>query len=245
MIKDIMKGGARRLGLYFASTGRLGIDVDLDLARLTADRPVRTIFDVGGNFGQTALRFASAFPMATIFSFEPVPTSFERLIRSTRHIERIKPFNLAMGDGAATATMHLTDSAGGNSLVRVGSAIGAVDVSIDTIDAFSSRQTAGTIDLLKIDVEGYELQVLRGASRRLSEGRIRFVFAECVFSPNSEMPHTSFFDLHRVLDEAGFCFVSYYAEGFNLRLGCAQGNVLYGLRSTLPRSAPGRVRNIC
>src|SRR5713226_9418758 len=236
-----MKDGARRLGLYLASADRLGIDLDLDLARLTPNQPVRTIFDVGGNFGQSALRFASAFPMATIFSFEPVPTSFERLIRSTKHIERIKPFNLAMGDAAGVVTMHLTDSAGSNSIVRVGSVIGAVDVSIDTIDAFASRQETGMIDLLKIDVEGYELQVLRGATRRLSEGRIRFVFAECVFSPNSELPHTSFFDLHRALEEAGFCFVSYYAEGFNLRLGCAQGNVLYALRSTLPRSAPGRV----
>jgi hypothetical protein len=50
--------------------------------------------------------------------------------------------------------------------------------------------------------------------------------------------------LHRVLDEAGFCFVNYYAEAFNLRLGCAQGNVLYALRSTLPRHAAGGVRNI-
>jgi FkbM family methyltransferase len=245
MIKDMMKSGARRFGLHFGSTGRLGLDVELDLARLTADQPVRTIFDVGGNFGQTARRFASAFPMATIFSFEPVPTSFDRLIQSTRHHERIKAFNLAMGDEAGTATMHLTDSAGSNSIVRVGSATGAVDVSVDTVDAFADRQTTGTIDLLKIDVEGYELQVLMGASRRLREGRIRFVFAECVFSPNSEMPHTSFFDLHRVLDGAGLCFVNYYAEAFNLRLGCAQGNVLYALRSTLPGRAPGRVRNIC
>ena len=220
------------------------MDLDLDLSRLTPDQPLRTIFDVGGNFGQTALRFASAFPMATIFSFEPVPASFERLVHSTRDNKRIKAFNIAMGERAGIATMHLTHSAGSNSIVRVDSATGAVDVSIDTVDGFADRHTTGTIDLLKIDVEGYELQVLRGASQRLSERRIRFVFAECVFSPNSEMPHTSFFDLHRVLEDAGFCFVTYYAEGFSLRLGCALGNVLYALRSTLPRHAPGRVRNI-
>jgi FkbM family methyltransferase len=244
MIKNMIKSGARRFGLHLGSTGRLGIDLELDLARLTPNQPLSTIFDVGGNFGQTARRFASAFPTATIFSFEPVPTSFELLVRSTNGNERIKAFNLAMGDAAGTATIHLTDSAGSNSIIRVDSATGAVDVSVDTVDGFADRHAIGTIDLLKIDVEGYELQVLKGASRRLSEGRIRFIFAECVFSPNSEMPHTSFFDLHRVMDEAGFCFVAYYAEGFNLRLGCALGNVLYALRSTLPRHAPGRVRNI-
>jgi FkbM family methyltransferase len=244
MIKHLMRSGARRLGLYLGSTGRLGIDLELDLARLTPSQPLSTIFDVGGNFGQTARRFASAFPAATIFSFEPVPTSFDLLVRSTKGNERIKAFNLAMGEAAGTATMHLTGSAGSNSIIRVDSATGTVDVSIDTIDGFADRHETGTIDLLKIDVEGYELQVLKGAGRRLSEGGIRFVFAECVFSPNSEMPHTSFFNVHRVLDEAGFCFVTYYAEGFNLRLGCALGNVLYALRSTLPRHAPGRVRNI-
>jgi FkbM family methyltransferase len=244
VIKDILKGGARRLGLQVASAGRLGIDLELDLARLATVQPIRTIFDVGGNFGQTALRFAAAFPAATIFSFEPVVTSFERLVHSTRDNERIQAFNIGMGECAGTATMRLTHSAGSNSIVRVDSAIGTADVSIDTVDGFADRHTTGTIDLLKIDVEGYELQVLSGASQRLSEGRIRFVFAECVFSPSSETPHTSFFDVHRVLDEAGFCFVTYYAEGFNLRLGCALGNVLYALRSTLPRHAPGRVRNI-
>ena len=95
MIKNMMKSGARRLGLHVASSGRLGIDLELDLARLTTVQPVTTIFDVGGNFGQTALRFASAFPAATIFSFEPVPTSFERLVQSTRDNERIKAFNIS------------------------------------------------------------------------------------------------------------------------------------------------------
>jgi hypothetical protein len=78
----------------------------------------------------------------------------------------------------------------------------------------------------------------------LKEGLIRFVYAECIFSANDAMPHTSFFDLHRLLDSAGFCFFNYYPEGFNLRLGCAQGNVLYALRRMLPSNVPGRVRSI-
>ena len=58
------------------------------------------------------------------------------------------------------------------------------------------------------------------------------------------MPHISFFDLNQVLEKAGFCFVNYYAEAFNLRLGCAQGNVLYALRSKLPKHVEGHVKNI-
>jgi hypothetical protein len=142
-----LKNTARTLGIYLASIERLGIDLELDLARLTKVDPLMTIFDVGGNFGQTTCRFASAFPDATIFTFEP--------------------------------------------------------------------------------------------EQFLKEGRIRFVYAECIFSPNAEMPHISFFDLNQVLEKAGFCFVNYYAESFNLRLGCAQGNVLYALRSKLPKYVQG------
>jgi FkbM family methyltransferase len=244
MIKEVLKRATRKLGLYVASTGRLGIDVELDLARLTLQDPIATVFDVGANFGQTACRFAEAFPGASIFSFEPVPSSFVRLVAATRENRRIRPFNLALGEVPGTARIMFADSAGRNSFVRVPSVLGGMDVQIDTVDHVAAQYSVERIDLLKLDVEGYELQALRGARQLISQQRIRYVFAECVLSPNPEMPHTSFFVLHQFLDQAGFCFVSYYAESFNLRLGCAHGNVLYAQRSILPKTAVGRVRNI-
>jgi FkbM family methyltransferase len=245
VIDDLIKRTLRRAGVNAVSVDRLGVDVELDLARLTASQPLATIFDVGGNVGQSALRFVAAFPSATVFTFEPVPSTFDRLVEATRHIERIRPFNTGMGDRPGRQTMHLADSSGSNSLVHAGTASGTIDITVDTIDTFADRNGVDAIDLLKIDVEGYELQVLKGAERRLSDGRIRFVYAECIFPPNAGLPHTSFFDLHRVLDAAGFCFATYYAEAFYLARGCAQGNVLYARRSRLPRSAPGGVRNVC
>jgi FkbM family methyltransferase len=244
-MKSLVKAALRTLGVHAASTDRLGLDVDLDVARLTADQPLQTIVDVGGNVGQTALRFAAAFPAATVFTFEPVPATFARLVEATRHIDRIRPFNTGMGDAPGVQTMHLADSSGSNSLVHTGTTSGTIEIAIDAIDAWADRNGVDTIDLLKIDVEGYELQVLKGAERRLGDGRIRFVYAECVFAPSADVPHTSFFDLHRMLGAAGFCFVTYYAEAFYLERGCAQGNVLYARRSRLPRSAPGGVRNVC
>ncbi|MGH9913837.1 MAG: FkbM family methyltransferase, partial [Pyrinomonadaceae bacterium] len=244
MIKQSLKSGARKLGINLTNTERLGVDLELDLARFAAGIPIATIFDVGGNFGQTATRFALAFPTATIFTFEPVPTSFERLVKAVEHNDRIKAFNIALGETAGSVSMNLTHHAGSNSILENPSAIGKIDVQSDTVDSVAHQNGVETIDLLKIDVEGYELQVLKGAGKLLSEGRIRFVFAECVFSPDTEAPHTSFFDLHQALDRVGFCFVTYYAQSFGLRLGCALGNVLYALRSTLPEHAQGSLRNI-
>lgn len=244
MLKSVVKSFAERRGIYVCNPGRLGIDLNMDLNRFSADQPLGTIFDVGGNFGQTANDFASAFPSAQIFSFEPVPSSFARLQEAVKSLKQVKAFNIALGDKIGTVKINLTSDAAQNSIKYLEAAEEALEIPVDTIDHIAIENQIENIDLLKIDVEGYELPVLKGATRCLQEGRIRFVYAECVLSPNSEMPHTSFFDIHTVLTTAGFCFVNYYAESFNLRLGCATGNVLYALRTKLPTHVPGRIHNI-
>lgn len=231
-------------GIHLCSTEHFGVSVEIDLSRLTAYDPLHTIFDVGGNFGQTALRFASAFPAATIYTFEPVPTSFDRLKDAVQRCKNIKSFNTALGSKSGTAVMNIMASSGSNSILQNEAAIGSVPVQIETIDAFATSNSIQTIDLLKIDVEGYELQVLKGAENLLTNGQIRYVFAECTTSIDTESPHTSFFDLHYFLEQHGFCFVSYYGESFRLRDGCALGNVLYALQSKLPERAAGRTLNI-
>jgi FkbM family methyltransferase len=243
-MKDILKRLASRVGLYLASTERLGIDVELDLQRLTASSPLRTIFDVGANLGQTAAKLSTDFPAAQIYSFEPVPTSFAEMAATVATLPRVHAFNLAMGESRGTAHIHLTGHSGSNTLKQVAGSTGAVEVQVETIDAFCAAQGIASIDLLKIDVEGFELNVLSGARHMLETGAVRFVFAECVFTPNAEMPHTSFFALHERLTQLGFCFVGFYAESYYLHLGCAMGNVLYALQARLPASVPGKVLNI-
>lgn len=243
-MKEILKRLASKAGLYLASTERLGIDVDLDLQRLTAKSPLRIIFDVGANLGQTAAKLTSDFPEAQIYSFEPVPTSFAQMVATVAALPRVHAFNLAMGDAPGTAHIHLTDHSGSNTLKDVAGSTGAVEVQVETIDTFCAAHGIASIDLLKIDVEGFELNVLSGARHMLETGAVRFVFAECVFTPNAEMPHTSFFAPHERLTQQGFCFVGFYAESYYLHLGCAMGNVLYALQAKLPAAVPGNVRNI-
>jgi FkbM family methyltransferase len=188
-LKTFLKHFARQSGLYVASTSRLGIDVELDLARLSSTAPLKTIFDVGANFGQTACRFAKAFPLAEmICSFEPVPTSFMRLQEAVKSLPQVRTFNCALGDSPGTVQINVAPSAGSNSIKAIKAATGNVAVSIDTLDNVCDSNQIESVDLLKIDVEGFELPVLRGAIRRLSNGNIRYIYAECVFAPNAEMP---------------------------------------------------------
>lgn len=239
-----LKSFLRRHGVNICGTDHLGVDVEVDLQRLTATEPLRTIFDVGGNFGQSALRFSRAFPQARILTFEPVPDSFRKLQRNIAGRGGIEAFNHGFGDMPGSFEIQIQPNAGGNTLIGSKSPLGSVKIRLETIDAFAAEKRIESIDLLKIDVEGYELQVLRGAAGMLARGAVRHVYAECVFAPDPVFSHTDFFELHRMLTGLGFCFVASYAESFRLAGGCAMGNVLYALKSRLPASAPGRVKNI-
>lgn len=244
-MKLLIKKLARRFGVNLGSTDQLGVQVEHDLARLAAAVPLKTIFDVGANHGQSALRFIDCFPESRVHSFEPVPATYRSLSARVSGIDRIRAYNLALGEEKGSVAMSVREEDTANSILQSGPAGQTVEVQVDTVDDFAESQGVDRIDLLKIDVEGYELQVLKGARKLLESGGIRFVYAECVLSPDDIFPHTSFFDIDQVLGGFGFNFVAYYGESFRLADGCALGNCLYALRSALPGSAPFRFhRNI-
>ena len=240
----LLKSFIRRSGVNICDIDHLGVDVEVDLQRLTSIQPVQTIFDVGGNFGQSAIRFSQAFPKAQIFTFEPVPDSFRKLNSNILGKKGIQSFNHGFGDVSGSFEIQIQPNSGANTLIGSKSPHGSVKIHLETIDSFTSAKGIDSIDLLKIDVEGYELNVLRVAAGLLARGAVRYVYAECVFAPDSVFPHTDFFELHQMLTNLGFCFVASYAESFRLADGCAMGNVLYALKSRLPSRAGGRIKNI-
>lgn len=66
-----------------------------------------------------------------------------------------------------------------------------------------------SVDLLKIDAEGFELEVLRGAAELLRQRRVRSIFAECRFA-RTQANQVLFEDLDRTLVAAGFLFSGFY-----------------------------------
>jgi hypothetical protein len=98
-------------------------------------------------------------------------------------------------------------------------------VPIVTIDDYFRSSGIDVIDLLKIDVEGYEMSVLAGAESVLA-GRTRFVVVECDFVSHPLEPHTSFYELDSFLTQRGFVVVSFYTGAVDGR-GWVFGDVLY------------------
>lgn len=172
---------------------------------------VMTIFDVGANIGQSVVKFREAFPEARIFCFEPVESVFDRLAENTKGDERISLHKLALADSVGQRTIYLTADQTTNSFESTQNAIGAVSVLVSTVDDFTGQNAIDRIDLLKVDVEGYDLKVLEGAKKCLQENRIVFVVVEVGFNKNDSL-HVSFENIRRFLASHGYVVFGFYDQ---------------------------------
>ena len=191
-IKSALGGFARKILdrygflLIRKEYGPFGISVFDDVARIGRawDLVVRDIFDVGANVGEFADEAHRRFPAATVHSFEPHPASFARL-RDGKRGPWLVPVNAALGEQPGEVRMFVYEDSKLNSLVpnaaysaRHGLVPTEMPVRCDTVDGYCAAANVARIHLLKIDTEGADLSVLRGAQRMLGEKRVDFIYVE-------------------------------------------------------------------
>ena len=138
-----------------------------------------TVFDVGFHAGEFADAVLAARSQARIFGFEPAASIRGAYEQSHPSIDRrIRLESIALSDREGEFVFH-DDGSAQNSLAPIAYTHRTVSypVPTTTIDAYASIQGIDHIDLLKIDVEGYDLHVLEGAQRMLDAQQIDlFVF---------------------------------------------------------------------
>lgn len=145
------------------------------LFRLAKDK--KFLIDVGVNIGSVVLNFARICPHAQIFGFEPDKRSF---LKATGNIglntyQNLEIINKGLGETPEKVKLYRVNSenAGMNRILpeteTVQSELFEFDeIEIITLDDFAKERSLARVDLIKIDVEGYELHVLRGAKQVLS-----------------------------------------------------------------------------
>jgi len=146
------------------------------------------ILDVGANKGQFALFARSRFPNARIFSFEPLPRAAAKFDLVFANDPRIKLVRAAVSKARGTLTMHVTEHDDSSSALSIGNAqreifnsreVEQCEVPCGPLGDFIADGDLGDRNLLKIDVQGFELEVLRGAEAMLD--RFAAIYCELSF----------------------------------------------------------------
>jgi FkbM family methyltransferase len=143
--------------------------------RVVFPRSYATIIDVGANRGQFALFARRRFPDSALLCFEPGPTAFTTL-RAVAGPEA-RCVRCALGSEHGLAALHVARADDSSSILAptalqtttFAKTVIARDIEIEvkTLDSFIGAIT--TPYLLKVDVQGYELEVLRGGTRLLED----------------------------------------------------------------------------
>jgi FkbM family methyltransferase len=123
--------------------------------------PPQVILDLGANIGAAAVYFATRWPEARIVALEPDPATFARLARNTSTFERVTALQLAVAGEAGEATLYRTGYTLTGSLVGGDGHGEPIAVETVSLDWLVGGPCEGRVDLVKFDVEGLELDVLR------------------------------------------------------------------------------------
>lgn len=148
-------------------------DYEKDNIRIINDRVKSgmVIMDIGAHIGlMTAILGKKVGPTGKVFSFEPTPSTFKILqktvaINNLSHAT-VNPF--AVSDKKGTLSFYVSehDADNSNSLSnskRTDRTEGTVDVQVVSVDDYIKEHNSGKVDFIKIDVEGAELKLLKGA----------------------------------------------------------------------------------
>jgi FkbM family methyltransferase len=202
---------------------RFGIEPFADVNHLAEqwNYPLSSLFDVGANDGDTAEEMCKAFPEAKIFSFEPHPATYMKLKQRFVANPRVQTVEVAFSSHTGSAEMIAYDELSKlNTLLpdapgakRFGFQGRTIVVPAMTIDEFCVQNNIASIDLLKIDTEGFDLFVLEGARAMLQKRAISFVYVEYFeLQPKEDASGGALVPFDTFLRPFGYRFIASYND---------------------------------
>ena len=180
-----------------------------DKAMFEAIKPGDVIWDVGANVGYYTRKFSDSVGSAgQVFAFEPFPATAARLRAELTRIETVTVLPVALGAETGTVSMREGDDEFGATSRIVAQAAGesrVTCVDIATGDSIFSQCLAAAPAIIKIDTEGFELDVLNGMQEILNRATLRAVFIEVHFGILAERGLSAAPGrIERLLSEKGF-----------------------------------------
>lgn len=131
-------------------------------------QPNTMCIDIGSNTGYVALVMAKLAPQGRVLGFEPDASNYKRLRENLNlnNLPHLEVQNLGLGEKASEESMEVNEASSGRNKIAVGQH-DANRIKIVKLDDYLRNTAVNTINLIKIDVEGYELKALKGARETL------------------------------------------------------------------------------
>lgn len=216
LTKKLIRLLARRAGFEIVRYHQkiLGVDPFSDVQHFLSGIAEPTILDVGANLGQSVDRFIPRFPGSRVHSFEPSPSTYEKLAAHCECHPNVTPWNLGVGSSNGMLEFVENQYSDMSSFLEPGKfcwgeVAKRTNVEVKTLDTFAKDQGIEFIHLLKSDTQGFDFEVFKGARELMDENRIALIYFELIFSDMYEnLP--PFDQVFRYLMDKGFLLVSFY-----------------------------------
>ena len=170
---------------------RLGVGAAVEHERLMAALPLGSVIDVGANKGQFSLMLNALHPDTPIHAFEPLAEAADVFQQLFAAVPAVRLHQFAAGAQDGIAEIHLSGSLDSSSLLPISAlqdrvfpgtaAVATRTIRVRPIDQVLADWVPVQPLLIKLDVQGYELEALRGMPALLDQAA--YIYLELSFAP--------------------------------------------------------------
>jgi FkbM family methyltransferase len=227
-MKNFINRYLKKLGLELHGTGYLQSLAKGDFKndafaiqkKIIGSRVQPVVFDIGANRGDTVEKYLGDLNNAKIYAFEPFPETFESLKHRFSENQAVLCFPFAVSNSEEPKVFYVNKNIDTNSLLKPKKSglssdkevanKSEITVQTITLDKFCADHKIEHIDILKMDIQGGELQALQGAVNLLQKNKIGLIYSETFFINQYEL-QPLFHDLSKFLQPFGYYLQDIYS----------------------------------
>ena len=194
---------------------------------LISDREkICVVVDGGASIGDTSQSFSDFFPNAIVYAFEPYPEFIKCLeVKSAKNPKiHVEPFALSSTSGKE---MFMVNKSKGTNSLLTGAKLGksiygeqmekqsTIEVYATTLDTWVQKQGIDKIDILKLDLQGGELEALKGSASLLENGQVSMILCEVILQ-KCYVDQPRWYDIVSLVEGYGYRLLNLYQPHFHL-----------------------------
>jgi len=230
ILKKSLRALLKQKGYQICKIFTLESDIKEGKYAWLQDTGIRTVLDVGANVGKFTKMISKILSNVNIHSFEPLADCYKELIENTKHLDNINYFNFALGEKESESIIYHNEFTPSSSILKMKDL--HKKIFPETTHSFNEiiqiRDLDGVNDeinwiqktLMKIDVQGFEMSVLRGANSSLN--KIDIIIIETIFLELYKN-QARFDDIYNFLVERNFS----YQGNFDQMKDPKSGRIIY------------------